>query len=338
MKPNYYQILGVGISATDDEIKKAFRSLATTLHPDKNNGDPASAEKFKLVNEAYSTLSDKDKKAAYDRQFHRPIPDPDRIWDDILRPFSQSARNATGIHVEFVSPGADVTQDLSISFVESFTGTKKPISVTTYEACGPCSGTGAKPGSRIVSCGTCGGSGVMNPMFDPVMRKCITCHGMKTKALDPCLSCRGKKSVSVSKQVLVAIPKSVKSGDTLRIPGKGKPGDPPGDLFIRVIVTPSKDMHREDNNVVIEYEVPLDIMILGGTLEIHTPWDKSYSVDIPENSKSGSTVYIDKAGFKTGDDIGKIILSIVPKIPAIKTDRAKKLFTEFMEEVRQDGL
>lgn len=333
MNRNFYEILGIERDASPDDIKKAYRKLAAEHHPDKNNGSEESASKFKEINEAYATLGDESNKQAYDRK-SSGSPNPQQIWEDIFSPFSSRAREAA--HRSSINmPGDDAEIQCIISFAESFHGTKISIDVEALDRCSTCSGTGAKPGSRMINCGTCAGLGFINDMFIPIKRTCISCHGDKTRPIVACVDCKGSKYQVKKSKLAISIPEGVRNGDVLRIPQKGKPGNPPGDLFLRMSVTPLDSVQRKDDDIKMETEAPLDILASGGDFTFKTQWNTEHSVSIDPNSTD--MVYeIPKAGFKTKRRTGGLIVKIRPSIPSIKSNRAKKLLKELLQETNQE--
>jgi molecular chaperone DnaJ len=335
MSKSYYDILGVSRTASEEEIKKAYRKLASEHHPDLNDNRPESVARFKDINEAYSVLSDVEKRAQHDNRSRRIDEIPNGVWDDILRPFSTRARDAIRREVHLDVPGENTYSNLFISFVESYTGTRKEINVKSNMDCTTCSGTGARPGSRVVNCGTCAGIGTINDPFSPNSRKCPACHGRKSRPLSYCPACNGVGQVIVDKKIIVSIPQGVKADDTLRIPNKGKPGNPPGDLFLKISIDNPEKYQRSGNDLHLSSDIPLEILLLGGSQNVRLPWGDSHSIDIMPNTQSGSTAKIAHAGFKTQDSSGDVYVTLNARLPFIRTDEQRKAFQNFMDSIRQ---
>lgn len=327
MPKNYYAILGVNEDASNEEIKKAFRKLASEHHPDKIGG---SNETFKEINEAYLVLSNAEKRMTYDLQFKKPKFSQEKLWEEILKPFSANARSAVKREVFVENPGSDRDEIAVLTIAEAFNGTKKEYKVRVSEECKICGGNGAKPGTRLMNCGTCGGAGFVNDPFNPEPRKCISCHGKKMKPIYLCDNCNGTGHKMKDKLVSVSIPQGVKSNDVLRIPKMGNHGDPPGDLFIKINVI-DDDVYRKGNDAVLTIDAPLNVLMLGGLHEFSTPWGVIHTIEILQNTKSGQTMVIDKAGFKTKDNIGNLVLKLNALLPHINSKNIDS-FTKFIKD------
>ncbi len=269
MSKTLYDVLGVSPSSTEDEIKKAFRKLAVENHPDKNPGDASKEARFKEINSAYQVLSDPKKKLEYDatqnqvsgindifsgmgRQSPRPSKNEARSQDDMNSVINdifggnvsswadvlKNTQNKRGNHRQAPPPevnvrGDDITTEINLSLAESIFGCKKLVKVKSPRPttqCSSCFGTGAEPGTRIISCGSCAGSG---KFIDPSKTSyrptaCPSCRGQGTVALTPCYSCKGNGKIVLNIEILVTVPSGVQSGQQLRLAGQGTPGSPPG--------------------------------------------------------------------------------------------------------------
>ena len=335
MLKDHYKVLGISKNSNIKEIKKSFKKLVGEYHPDKNGGKES--EKFKEINEAYEILSDERKRVFYDQQMYKLTPEfKNKVWEDILKPFSQSVRNHHH-QTSVVEVGGDVTTSLVISFIESFNGTKKEILVKSTESCTSCSGSGSTPGARTINCGTCGGTGFMNDLYDlfSANRKCFSCHGRKTRPLSPCFSCMGSGSVLTDQKILVSIPSGVNTGDTLRVSGKGDPGDPPGDLYISIHVESHPTLTRKDDDILMTLQVPIENFILGGSLNITTPWGVEHSINLQPNTESGSIYVIKGAGFKKRNSTGDALFKLNVSLPKVLTEETRKAFSHFIEVTKQ---
>lgn len=335
-EPSYYEILGVSKESKEEDIKKAYKKLVSEYHPDKNPDNADNADKFKKINEAYSILGNPQKKAEYDNKYFRPNFGYQKdIFEDLFKPFSRnpSETNYRKNDNNFSSQGEDSYIECHISFCESFLGTKRNFPFLSLESCNTCNGMGARPGTRFVNCGSCGGTGFVHELFHVSSKKCPVCDGKGSRPLITCLDCSGRGRTATEKSILVAIPSGVKTNDTLRVSGKGKPGDPPGDLYISIIVSGIPNYMRNGDDIITSTKIPLEMMVHGGKMEITTPWGKTYDLSIPPNTDSGEIITLKNAGFKSQTGTGDMQVSINPIIPKVLSPRAKLLFSELMEEI-----
>ena len=280
-----YQALGVDKKASDEEIKKAYRKLARQYHPDKNPGDAAAEERFKEIQEAYSILSDPEKRRAYDSGggiFGTGF-DPGAFrtgggfggaFGDILSDlFTGRAGGAAGANRP--QRGRDLETEVHISFEQSMEGAQVPVTVSLSAPCPTCRGTGAKPGTSPTVCSACNGRGVeaeSQGLFS-ISQPCRRCGGTGTEIKDPCDTCRGPGQTRQVKRYRVNVPPGVRDGSRVRLAGKGEAGmrgGPPGDLYVVTRVADSPLFRRKGDN--LEVEVPITIVeaIRGGTIEVPT--------------------------------------------------------------------
>ena len=336
-KKDYYEILGVSKSATDDELKKAYRKMAKKYHPDANPDDKAGAEaKFKEVNEAYEVLSNPQKRKMYD-QFGTVDPSAgfggaggpfgggngyysytssgfDGFTDfgdlgDIFSSFfgggfggQKSSRRNNGPR-----KGEDLNLNLEITFEESFLGVEKEMVVTRQETCTVCNGTGAKKGTSAIKCPTCGGTGQVRQMQNTILgqvqttRVCSDCHGTGEIIKEPCENCHGKGTVRKTPKIKVKIPAGIEDGQTVVLRGQGNPGSkggPAGDLYITIRIRKSNIFKREENNVYCDIPVTITQATLGADLEIPMVDGSKENYKIPEGTQTGTTFTIRGKGFK----------------------------------------
>ncbi len=308
---DFYEVLGVGRNATDEEIRRAFRKLAFKYHPDHNHGDGAE-EQFKEVNEAYQVLSDPDKRAAYDRFGHEGAEGLfgrgfegfgfggfGDIFDAF---FGGGVATATR---KAPRPGADLHHHLNITFVKAASGCEKEIKVSRTENCTLCYGSGSKPGSEPSQCPSCNGSGqvrrTQNTLFGRFVSTsaCSQCHGEGKIITKPCPQCRGTGREKQQRIIPVRVPAGVDSGNQLRLRGEGDAGTrggPPGDLYVSISVEEHEFFARDGND--IRYELPLNFAqaALGTEVEVPT-LDGTSKLKIPAGSQTGTIFRFKGKGF-----------------------------------------
>ena len=279
-----YQALGVDKKASDEEIKRAYRKLAREYHPDKNPGDTAAEDRFKEIQEAYSILSDADKRRQYDSGggiFGTGF-DPNHFrggfggaFGDIISDLFGGGAGRPGGPTQAAQRGRDLETDVHISFEQSMEGAQVPVSVPLSAPCPTCRGTGAKPGTSPTVCGRCNGRGVeaeSQGLFS-ISQPCRQCGGTGTEIEDPCPTCNGSGQTRQVKRYRVNIPAGVRSGSRVRLAGKGEPGSrggPAGDLYVVTRVAASPVFRRKADN--LEVEVPITIVeaIRGATIDVPT--------------------------------------------------------------------
>ena len=360
-KRDYYDVLGVSKTASDDEIKQAYRKLAKKYHPDLNPGNKEAEEKFKEVNEAYEVLSDKDKRSKYD-QFGHAAFDPNAGFggggfsgfsgsgftgsftgfDDILNSmFGGGFGRSSSSRPDAPMGGSDLQYRITISFEEAAFGCKKEIQYRREEVCGACSGTGAAAGSETKTCPTCKGTGHVrvqqNSFFGTVQstRTCDACGGTGKIIEKPCERCKGKGRVMVAKTVTVNIPAGIDDGQTLRLGGKGGMGyngGPDGDLLVTVSVRNHKQFIREGYDLYLNYTIPMTVAVLGGEVTVPTlSGDVKYK--IPEGTQSGTTFRLRGQGIQrlNGSTKGDLLVNCTVEIPKRLTDSQREAFEQFAE-------
>jgi molecular chaperone DnaJ len=347
-KRDYYEILGVARDADDVQIKASYRKLALQYHPDRNPNDAAAEEKFKEAAEAYSVLSDAQKRAAYDRFGHQGVQgagaggfDPNAFADfsDILGDFFGFGDlfGSGGRRRNRVQRGEDVRYDLEISFEEAVFGISAEIQVPSLEQCKRCSGKGAEPGSAATTCPTCHGRGevIYQQSFLSVRRTCGSCGGSGQIIRNPCKECRGHGYRQVQRKLKVNIPAGVDNGTRLRLSGEGQPGPnggPSGDLYVVLKVNEHAFFERQDSDLHCTIPVNIAQAALGDEIEIPT-LEEPYKLKIPEGSQSGTVFRIRHKGVPVlnGHSRGDLFVHMEVKVPAKLTREQKKL----MEQLRQ---
>ena len=338
----YYEVLGVTRTATDQEIKSAYRKLALKYHPDRNPGDKAAEEKFKQAAEAYSVLGDDDKRARYDRFGHAGVqsqgPGGPGFNADIFSDFSDILGDFFGFGggQRRGGPvrGADLRYDLEIAFDESYTGTETTIQIPREENCETCKGSGAAPGTSRETCPQCRGTGQLRYQqgFLVVARPCGQCRGTGQIIKQPCATCRGTGRVSRDRRVTVRIPAGIADGQRLRLHGEGEHGSaggPTGDLYVVIHVKAHEIFHRDADDLYVEVPVPFATMALGGSFKIDTPGGV-LDVDVSAGTASGTELSFRAKGMPSvsGHGRGAFHVRLVVDVPRKLPKDQKKLIEE----------
>ena len=351
-KRDYYEVLGVGKGATDQEIKSAYRKLALKYHPDRNPGDKAAEDKFKEAAEAYAVLADADKRHLYDRFGHAGLGpsatggagfDPTVFtgFEDILGGLGDifgfgdlfgGARRRGG-----PQRGADLRYDLEISFEESARGTETAIQIPRQETCDTCKGSGAAPGSKPVACPQCQGRGQLRYQqgFFTVARTCGQCRGSGQIVSNPCPGCRGAGRVQRERKLTVKIPPGIATGQRLRLTGEGESGaagGPAGDLYVVVHVQEHPFFQRENNDLYCEIPLNYPTVALGGEITIPTlEGDEPFK--IPEGTQTGQTFRLRGRGMPdvTGRGGRGDLLVTVKVLTPKKLNREQKKLLEQLQ-------
>lgn len=352
---DYYKILGVEKTASQDEIKKAFRKLAAKYHPDKKTGDEA---RFKEVSEAYAVLSDEKKRAEYDtygrsfsggggpgaqgfggfdfsgfqngQAFEFDLNDIFGGFGDIFG----GGRNQT-------PRGRDISIDIELPFKEAVFGTERTVLLTKNSACDTCKGTGGAPGAGTTTCTTCNGQGKIRESRSSIlgsfttMRTCSTCHGRGSVPKEKCSSCRGHGIVKREEEIKISIPSGIENGEMIRMTARGEAvqGGNSGDLYIKIHVIPHKSIVRDGDNLRTNLTIKLTDALLGATYAVET-LDGPHDVHIPEGVKTGEILRIKGKGVKNGSYRGDFLVRITIDIPHKLGRNARKL----VEQLREEGL
>jgi len=354
-KRDYYEVLGVAKDADEAAIKKAYRTLAKKYHPDVNPGNATAEEKFKEVNEAYQVLSNPQKRAQYD-QFGHDGPQAGGFGGGGFGDFSGFGGGGFGGFEDIFSSvfgggfggggrsngpvrGDDLRYDLTISFEEAAMGCEKEINLVRDEECPTCSGSGAKPGSKVDTCPTCGGSGqervVTNTPFGRIqnVRTCSRCRGAGKIITEPCPKCHGRGKVRVSKRRTVKVPAGIDNGQVLTIRGQGglgERGGQPGDLLIVISVKPHKLFKRREDDLYIEMPLTFTQAALGAELDVPT-LSKPVKYHFPEGTQPGQVFRLRDQGVThlRGGGRGDLYVTAVVEIPKKLTNQQKELLRQF---------
>jgi molecular chaperone DnaJ len=352
-KRDFYEILGVGKNASEDEIKKAYRKLAMKHHPDRNPDSKSAEEKFKEAKEAYEMLSDPQKRDAYDRYGHAGV-DPNMggggggggfadafgdIFGDI---FGQASGGRGGRGGPQVYRGADLRYNLEITLEQAAHGYDTTIRVPSWDNCETCDGSGAKPGTSPVSCTTCGGHGQvrMQQGFFSVLQTCPKCHGSGKINPSPCGTCSGAGKIKRNKTLEVKIPAGIDDGMRIRSSGNGEPGmngGPPGDLYVEIRIKQHAMFQRDGDDLHCEIPISFAKAALGGEIEVPTLNGKA-SFTIPEGTQSGKTFRLRSKGIKgvRSGYAGDLFCHVIVETPVTLTERQKELMREF-EQLTVEG-
>ncbi len=359
---DYYEVLGVARGASDEEIKKAYRRLAMKYHPDRNNGDKAAEEKFKQVGEAYSILSDPQKRAAYDRygkagidpsaaaggfggfggfgQASEGFGDFSDIFSEIFGGGAAGDRRRGGPKV---FRGADVNYSLEITLEQAVSGAKTDIRVPVWEECETCHGTGCKPGTSKKACPHCGGRGTININrgFLQVQQTCPYCHGTGEIISDPCPDCQGRGRNRKTKTLEINIPAGINDGQRIRIQGKGEPGPnggPCGDLYVQIFIKPHEIFQREGDDLHADLPLSYATAALGGEVSVPTMGTEA-RITIPEGTQTGKIFRLRGKGVPHlhGSGNGDLYVHVFIETPVNLTAKQKKLLKDFDASIKEGG-
>jgi len=356
-KRDYYEILGVPKNASEEDIKKAYRKLAMKHHPDRNQGDAAKTaeEKFKEAKEAYEMLSDAQKRAAYDQYGHAGV-DPNmrggaggdfgggfaEAFGDIFGDmFGQSrGRGAGGRQVY---RGSDLSYAMEITLEEAARGKDAQIRIPSWDSCGTCHGSGAKPGTQVKTCATCHGSGSvqMRQGFFSVQQTCPHCHGSGKIIPEPCTTCHGQGRIKRQKTLEVKIPAGIDDGMRIRSAGNGEPGTnggPAGDLYIEIRLRKHDIFERDGDDLHCSVPISMVTAALGGEIEVPTLAGKA-AIDIPEGTQTGKQFRLRGKGIKgiRSSYPGDLYCHITVETPVKLTEHQRKLLRELDESLRKGG-
>lgn len=346
---NFYEILGIAKDASDDEIKTAYKKLARKYHPDLNQGNAEAADMFKKINEANETLSNSQKRREYDMELAGGIPGMggmgmgggsmfEDLFTNVFNAFTGGARPTAQQRVQ------SIVSEVTVSFIESLKGCSKKVPVQKWDTCAACRGVGAKPGTPSGPCPKCHGQGRIQyhqqtPLGVSVVTSvCDKCGGTGKLIVDKCSKCGGRGIVKVSTTIDINIPKGVSNGEVFTLKGMGNATNQPnvakGDLVIKIHVEPHKYIKRQNNDLSMEFPIPLSTAIMGGKVEIPTA-DGVLPVDIPEGTSNGKIIKVKGKGVINKNGEGDLYIKFLIDIPKLGK-AAKEYAASMFSEVQPD--
>ncbi|GLQ16883.1 molecular chaperone DnaJ [Maritalea porphyrae] len=351
-KKDFYDVLGVGREVDEKALKSAYRKLAMKYHPDRNPGDEAAEASFKEVSEAYDTLKDPQKRAAYDRFGHAAFQNGggggqhgfgadfsssmSDIFEDIFGDFmgGQGGRRERSSAMR----GSDLRYNLEVSLEEAFEGQTVDIDVPSLVGCDTCDGNGAKPGTGFSTCGTCQGHGKVRAAqgFFTIERTCPQCHGRGETMDQPCTDCNGQGRKQKSRSLSVDVPKGIEDGTRIRLSGEGEAGmrgGPAGDLYIFVSIRPHDLFQRDGADLFCRVPISMTTAALGGEFEVPALGGGRAKVKVPQGTQAGQRVRLKGKGMPVlrSQQMGDLYIQMDVETPQNLTKRQRELLEEFDE-------
>jgi molecular chaperone DnaJ len=355
--PDFYQVLGVPRSASDDEIKKAYRKLARQYHPDRNGGDAAAEERFKQVNEAHDILSDPEKRKQYDTfgQAFRPGQGPPpggggfQGFDmsgagfDLGDLFGGLFNRGRRAEPQMSMRGADVETSVRISFEDALRGVTVKVPVVKAVTCTNCHGSGAAPGTSPTICPTCKGRGVTSESqgFFSLSHTCPTCAGAGTVIEHPCPVCGGNGRVRSTKTYRVRVPAGVKSDTRIKVKGKGEAaprGGEPGDLYVVTQVDASPTFKWRGDDLIVDVPVTFSEAAMGASIDIPTPDGERVTVKVPAGSTDGRLLRVKGRGAPKlqGSGTGDLLVRLRIAVPS-KVSKQERETLQRLDELQRES-
>tara|TARA_B000000565_G_scaffold103496_1_gene77331 strand:- start:8181 stop:9317 length:1137 start_codon:yes stop_codon:yes gene_type:complete len=357
MAEDFYSILGVSRTVTAVELKKAYRSQAMKYHPDRNPGDKEAEEKFKILSEAYETLSDDQKRAHYDQVGHEAYKNGGAsggpggmggfgfsgggfsdIFEEVFGDFMGGGRR--GQRASAQESGEDLKYELSITLEQAYTGFETEISYNAPSACSTCNGSGSKSGTGLKTCSACHGSGAvrMQQGFFMIERPCVTCRGQGQIIEDPCTTCHGQGITDKKQKVKIKIPAGVPDNARMRVSGKGGAGPrggPPGDLYVFITVKPHELYTREENDLFCRLPITVFEAIQGTQKTIMSLENDEIEVSIPAGTQPNTILTKRKLGMPVHGyrEKGDLHIEVQVEVPTKLTSKQKQAFSEFYEQL-----
>jgi len=353
-KRDYYQVLDLPRTATEADVKKAYRRLAMKFHPDRNPDDHEATDKFKEVKEAYEVLSDAPKRAAYDQFGHAGVDgmrgggggagfDPREAFGDIFGDvfgdiFGVGRRGRSQVY-----RGADLRYELELTLEQAVFGGTVNIDFNTLAECGDCHGSGSAKGAKPATCDSCRGAGQvrMQQGFFTVQQACPRCNGRGQVVTDPCGGCRGQGRVRKQKTLSVKVPPGVDTADRIRLSGEGEAGrngGSPGDLYVEVRVKDHPIFERDGSHLSCEVPVSFGTATLGGSIEVPTLGGNA-TIKVPAETQSGRVFRLREKGIRPvrGGPVGDLFCRIVVETPVNLNRGQKDLLKKFEESLQKDA-
>ena len=350
-KRDYYEVLGVARSASEEEVKRAYRKLAVKFHPDKNPDDPHAEEKFKEIGEAYDVLMDREKRAAYDRFGHAAFApggigfgggfhDPFDIFREVFGGgfgggIFETFFGGAGPRTEDGHRGSDLRYDMEITLEEAASGVEKEIEIEKLGSCDKCHGSGAEPGSRTITCPTCGGRGqvISSRAFFQVSQTCPRCRGAGEIIEKPCRQCHGEGRVEKLSRVKLKIPAGIREGSRLRSSDNGEAGirgGSPGDLYVVIHIKEHKIFQRDGDDLYCEVPIPFSLAALGGEVDVPTLEGKAH-LKVPAGTQSGQIFKLRGKGITNinGRDSGDLLARLIVEVPSRLNAEQRRKLEEF---------
>ncbi|MBE2276655.1 MAG: molecular chaperone DnaJ [Rhodobacteraceae bacterium] len=357
-KRDFYEVLGVARGASAEEIKKAYRTKAKELHPDRNADNPTAEAQFKEVNEAYDVLKDEQKKGAYDRFGHAAFEGGmggggaggprggfqqgdfasafSDVFEDLFGDFMGGRGSPGGAGRQRAQRGSDLRYNLRVTLEEAWKGAQKTINIPTAVPCEVCHGTGAEGGAEPQTCPTCGGMGKVRSQqgFFTVERTCPTCNGTGQIIKNPCKVCHGAGRVEKERALSVNIPPGVETGTRIRLAGEGEAGlrgGPQGDLYIFIEVKDHPIFQRDGLHLYCRVPISMPNAALGGEVEVPTIDGGRARVKVPAGAQSGKQMRLRGKGMPAlrGGGHGDMVIELAVETPVNLTARQKELLREF---------
>src|SRR5947209_6730138 len=347
-KRDYYEVLAVPRTATEDEVKRAYRKLAVKYHPDKNPNDAHAEEKFKELGEAYDILMDGEKRAAYDRFGHAAFSqggggfrgnfhDPFDIFREVFGGGGGIFETffGGGVSSEDGQRGSDLRYDMQISLEEAAVGAEKEIEVRKLDRCGKCNGSGAEPGSRTINCPTCGGRGqvISARGFFQVSQTCPRCRGLGEILEKPCQQCQGEGRVEKPTRIKLSVPAGIATGSRLRSTGNGEAGirgGPHGDLYVVIHIKEHKIFQRDGDDLFCEVPIAFSTAALGGEIAVPTLQGKA-SLKVPAGTQTGQMFKFRGKGMINinGRSHGDLLVRVIVEVPTKLDAQQRQKLEEF---------
>lgn len=354
-KRDYYEVLAVAKDASAEDVRKAYRQAALKNHPDRNPGDNGAASRFKEATEAYQVLSDDDKRARYDRFGHAGLEGMPEAGGDIFSHFQDifseffggfggGGGGGAGGQRRRGGParGQDIRVQQRLTLKDAMLGCKREVALRTPVSCEECGGTGAKAGTKRKQCGTCGGVGQVSTSRGFVMftQTCPECGGEGSVVKTPCPVCKGAGATEKTRKVMVTFPAGVDTGQRLRVPGQGMPGQqggPGGDLYVDIELAPDERFERDGSDLFVRSSVSFVDAVLGRAVVLELPDETSVTVDVPPGTQPGEVIAVKGKGIPRVDGRGRGALQMVVQVdvPRDLSPRAKELLQEFEGELKK---